>query len=259
VDDMRFERWLDDELHRELVSYTRSTPSPEASRYHALAERRGPRMFVKSLVAATGTKLLVGGAAVVMAASAVTGTAITGSPSPAAWGQQVHSAVDACKTALGAGMHGIGDCVSDFAHKHADSGPAPSGSTVAKVEGRSDQHPNKGTEGRSDQNHGKGANSTAGDPPATTAPVPNPTSAPATEGNSDSSQGRGGEGKSDASQGNQVSPTTPPSAEGNSDSSPGRGTEGHSDSTPPPTPASPDPAPPVHPVHPAHPVHPTHP
>ena len=256
MDDMRFDRWLETELDRELTSYTRLTACPTASRYHALDERRGPRMLVKSLLAATGTKLLVGGAAVAMAATAVTGAAITGSPNPSAWGQQVQSAVEGCKASLGTGVHGIGDCVSDFAQKHVDNDTTP------KVEGKSDQSHGKGAEGKSDQPHGKGAKSdppasggtaqSTGDPTPSTTPDP----APKTEGNSDSSQGRGNEGNSDNnSHGNAG---TAQGTEGNSDSSQGRGTEGHSDPTPASSPAA-DPTAPAHPTPPAHPVHPTHP
>jgi hypothetical protein len=250
VDDTGFDQWLETELDRGLASYTRMTAHPEASRYYAQAERRGPRMFVKSLIAATGTKLVVGGAAVAMAATAVTGATVTGSPSPAAWGQQVQSAVEGCKAALGAGMHGIGDCVSDFAHKHVAADPIPSSGTVAKVEGKSDLHHNKGTEGKSDQNPGKGTEGKNSDhQQANGDPTPGATSAPATADPTPATT-------SDP----QATPTPAPKSEGNSDNSQGGGTEGHSDSTPSPssTPVA-DPTLPVHPTHPTHPVHPTHP
>lgn len=57
----------------------------------------------------------------VAAAGTVTATAVTGSPNPQVWGQQVKAAVEQCKDNLQSGQHGIGDCVSDFASKHGQT------------------------------------------------------------------------------------------------------------------------------------------
>ena len=57
----------------------------------------------------------------VSAAGAIAATAVTGSPNPQAWGQQVTAAVKACKLDLSSGQHGIGECVSDFASKQGQT------------------------------------------------------------------------------------------------------------------------------------------
>ncbi len=86
--------------------------------------------------AALGVKLLTGiavAAAAVVVAGAATEVAVTGSMNPTNWGQQVKTQVGACKaSAARLGVHGIGECVSDFAsskprtnqgkHKGNDSG-----------------------------------------------------------------------------------------------------------------------------------------
>jgi len=69
--------------------------------------------------AALGVKLLTGiavAAAAVVVAGAATEVAVTGSLNPTNWGQQVKTQVGACKaSAARLGVHGIGECVSDFA------------------------------------------------------------------------------------------------------------------------------------------------
>ena len=69
--------------------------------------------------AALGVKLLTGiavAAAAVVVAGAATEVATTGSLNPANWGQQVKQQVSDCKaSAARLGVHGIGECVSDFA------------------------------------------------------------------------------------------------------------------------------------------------
>ena len=69
--------------------------------------------------AALSLKLLTGiavAAAAVVVAGAATEVAITGSLNPTNWGQQVKTQVGACKaSAARLGVHGIGECVSDFA------------------------------------------------------------------------------------------------------------------------------------------------
>jgi hypothetical protein len=83
------------------------------------------------------------GVAALAAALAVGGTAGTvAAAHQGAFGQEVKAKVDACKDALKAGTHGIGDCVSDF----------------ATTNGKSDQ-----THGQNDQTHGN-APSTPGKP-----------------------------------------------------------------------------------------------
>jgi hypothetical protein len=53
-------------------------------------------------------------------AGAATEVAITGSLNPTNWGQQVTQQVGTCKASAAAlGLHGIGECVSDFASSKA--------------------------------------------------------------------------------------------------------------------------------------------
>ena len=72
--------------------------------------------------AAIGLKIATGFAVAAMAATAAlaaTEVAITGSVNPADWGQQVTQQVAACKaSAARLGVHGIGQCVSQFANQH---------------------------------------------------------------------------------------------------------------------------------------------
>ncbi len=76
--------------------------------------------MLRILPAAAAAKAIAAVAAVA-AAGAVTATAVTGSPNPQVWGQQVKAAVEQCKDNLQTGQHGIGDCVSDFASKHGQT------------------------------------------------------------------------------------------------------------------------------------------
>jgi hypothetical protein len=76
--------------------------------------------MLRILPAAAAAKAIAAVAAVA-AAGAVTATAVTGSPNPQVWGQQVSEKVESCKAALKTGQHGIGDCVSDFASKHGQT------------------------------------------------------------------------------------------------------------------------------------------
>ncbi len=86
--------------------------------------------MLRILPAAAAAKA-VAAVAAVAAAGAVTATAVTHSPNPQVWGQQVKAAVEQCKDDLKSGQHGIGDCVSDFAsqkgqterNKHASTHP----------------------------------------------------------------------------------------------------------------------------------------
>jgi hypothetical protein len=123
-----FEREIEQELHRVLdPTLAGSIPSwrvpPSASFRKRLLGGAGVALGVKVL---TGIAVAAAAATV---AGAATETVITGSVSPAVWGQQVKLQVDACKDRLSAGQHGIGDCMSDFTSKHeetpSDSRPSP--------------------------------------------------------------------------------------------------------------------------------------
>ena len=111
-----FESELERELHR-ILDPIAAAPIPF---------RRAPSsggMMKKRLLggvgAALSVKLLTGiavAAAAVVVAGAATEVAVTGSLNPANWGQQVTTQVGACKaSAARLGVHGIGECVSDFA------------------------------------------------------------------------------------------------------------------------------------------------
>src|SRR5260370_18964273 len=110
-----FESELDGELHR-ILDPIAAAPIPL---------RRAPLSggIMKRLLggagAALGAKLLTGiavAAAAVVVAGAATEVAVTGSLNPTNWGQQVKTQVGACKaSAARLGVHGIGECVSDFA------------------------------------------------------------------------------------------------------------------------------------------------
>ena len=100
---------------------------------------------VKSKVAvAVLTALLATGSATGAAAAANNG----------AFGQQVKAQVAACKAHLGTGVHGIGECVSDFAQQHgkSDSTHGKSNSTHGHS---GSTHGNSGsTHGKSGSTHG---------------------------------------------------------------------------------------------------------
>jgi hypothetical protein len=110
-----FESELERELHR-ILDPIAAAPIPL---------RRAPlsggimKRLLGGVGAALGVKLLTGiavAAAAVVVAGAATEVAVTGSLNPTNWGQQVKTQVGACKaSAARLGVHGIGECVSDFA------------------------------------------------------------------------------------------------------------------------------------------------
>ena len=100
----QFDAWLTKELDRGLRA--------ERPRARFAPGRGSRRLTLKAAAIAVAAVLLTGGVA--MAA----GTAVTGTPNPAVWGQQVQAHVQDCKNQLAAGHHGIGECVSAFAKQH---------------------------------------------------------------------------------------------------------------------------------------------
>src|SRR5260370_27383413 len=108
-----FDGWLERELRRRLTPMSTLSPRPAQARYQTAVLNRRYRML-RILPAAAAAKAIAAVAAVA-AAGAVTATAVTHSPNPQVWGQQVKAAVEQCKDDLHTGQHGIGDCVSDFA------------------------------------------------------------------------------------------------------------------------------------------------
>jgi hypothetical protein len=110
-----FDRWLEEELGTGYVPFS-AAPLPagapyRAGAYTADAGGRPRRHTVKAamVIAAVAIGL--------MATTALAATAVTGSANPQAWGQYVRDAVTTCKSELGSGQHGIGQCVRAIAHQ----------------------------------------------------------------------------------------------------------------------------------------------
>jgi hypothetical protein len=99
-----FESWLSSELDHGL-SGTRPRP-------RFTAPGRARRVTLKAATLAVAAVLVTGGVAL------AAGTAVTGTPNPTVWGQQVQAKVQSCQQALQSGQHGIGQCVSSFAKQH---------------------------------------------------------------------------------------------------------------------------------------------
>ncbi|HEX6487339.1 MAG TPA: hypothetical protein VF137_00500 [Candidatus Dormibacteraeota bacterium] len=126
------ERWLADELGRGLGGLQ---PAPQS--LDSITSRqagRGRRVTVKAAALAAAAVLVSTG--VVFAA----GTALTGTPNPAAWGQQVSEHVETCKQQLPAGQHGIGSCVSSFARQHGESQRAQHSQSGSQSPGHGPSH-----------------------------------------------------------------------------------------------------------------------
>jgi hypothetical protein len=154
-----FDRWLEDELGRSLDRVDRGYVAP---RYlDSSAPRRGRAFgFLAGLPLPALLTTKAAAASLVVLAATGTGvavkTAATGTPNPLVWGQQVMDQVQKCKDQLGAGQHGIGQCVSQFAKQHGDQtsdqhgkgkgndgdGTGDDGSTASpSPNGKSDSHP----------------------------------------------------------------------------------------------------------------------
>lgn len=164
------ERQLESELHRVLDPVSR-LPIP--------ARRAAASARIRGLVGGAGAALafkLVTGVAVAAAAVTVAGAAATGSFNPGTWGQQVTERVEACKSSLGAGSHGIGGCVSSFASTHGQQvsnqarqhgqGSGNSGNATGQGGGSPNgQGNNNNNKGGTGNGHGKGnSTSPAGSP-----------------------------------------------------------------------------------------------
>jgi len=148
-----FEALLERELGRRLERLQGPSPAVSQAVYHAVATGgRMPMPFVSSLAAAA-SKGAVGlaAAALVVGGGSVAAAAASGSANPTTWGQTVTDAVTSCKSALGDGQHGIGECVSAVARKHgqdqraahsqADAGEAPAGGPSPHPTGTARTHP----------------------------------------------------------------------------------------------------------------------
>ncbi len=129
----QFDGWLETELGRGFVPFSLN-PAPPGAPYRA-SLRRSRRTALRILVLVAAVAIgLVG-------TSAIAAGAATGSANPVVWGQYVSDAVTTCKSQLGNGEHGIGKCVSAFAHqKEAQNGPKKSNG-----QGKGNKHVPAGT------------------------------------------------------------------------------------------------------------------
>ncbi len=117
-----FDSRLETELRRRL--HGASAAVPPYPRYKAVAAGGLAGRSFRLLSGAGAAFAAKAGTGLVVAAFAVgaTGTALSGSPNPAAWGTSVHQVVDQCKA--GSSVEGIGGCVTAVTHEHSDTGPA---------------------------------------------------------------------------------------------------------------------------------------
>jgi hypothetical protein len=117
-----FDQWLEQQLQNQAAGHSGPSPLPAHAQYHAAYLQGGLHMSVlataATLVSTKGAIGLTVAALAIGAAGAGSEAAITGSANPSDWGQQVVQQVQKCKTALAAGTHGIGECVSSFASQH---------------------------------------------------------------------------------------------------------------------------------------------
>jgi hypothetical protein len=110
----------------------------------------------RALSAAVKSKAAAVVLATVVGAGALGGGTVAAAAN-GAFGQQVKAQVESCKDALAKGVHGIGDCVSDFAQQHG----AQQRQQHSQGHPASQSHDND-THGKSDQQHGGGPSGTPG-------------------------------------------------------------------------------------------------
>lgn len=183
-----FDRWLEDELSRRLSAVDGGHVAP---RY---LESRAPRRGKVLTVLAGAPALIsakVAAAGIVLVAAATTGVAVhaaaagnTGND-PANWGQQVVQQVQKCKAQLGAGEHGIGKCVSQFAKQHGDQQSDQNGQGAGNDQDGSGDDGNGNGHGHGKPSsvptpQGQGASGSHPTPPAHPTPASHPTGAPLT-------------------------------------------------------------------------------
>ena len=130
--------------------------------------------------AAFGLKIATGFAVAAMAATAAvaaTEVAITGSVNPADWGQQVTQQVADCKaSAARLGIHGIGQCVSQFANQHGKAVSDAHKASAAREHGNGNGNGNangngngngNGNDKSKDKSHGQGPSNSQNPRPVT--------------------------------------------------------------------------------------------
>lgn len=122
--------------------------------------------------AAIGLKIATGFAVAAMAATAAvaaTEVANTGSLNPLNWGQQVKQQVADCKaSAERLGIHGIGQCVSQFANQHGKEVSDAHKATKARENGNGNGNGNGHDKDKpKDKPHGEGSNTSENPEPLT--------------------------------------------------------------------------------------------
>ena len=126
------------------------------------------KMLLGGAGAAIGLKIATGFAVAAMAATAAvaaTEVAITGSMNPANWGQQVTQQAADCKaSAARLGVHGIGQCVSQFANQHGKAVSDAHKASAARENGNGNANVKS-----KDKPHGRGPSKSQSAPASTSA------------------------------------------------------------------------------------------
>ena len=149
-----FDGLLQRELRQLIGNLQGPSPAVRQAAYRAVATGGKRSMPLLSSLVAASTKAAAGlatAALVVGGGSAVIAAAATHSMSPSTWGQTVSDAVVSCRSHLGDGQHGIGQCVSAVARKHgqderaahsrADGDPQPDSTSSPHPTGADRAHP----------------------------------------------------------------------------------------------------------------------
>jgi hypothetical protein len=192
-----FDRWLEQELRRTVVSAHGPSPRAAQAAYRDASRRGGKLLAIKSrILASVGVKGVAGiaAAALTLGGGAVVAMAATGSANPAAFGQKVSEMVETCKAK--AGEHGasnggmnVGRCVSAFARTHGEAQQTSKGNThdndqtsPSPKAGSTSSHGQSGqTHGQSGQTHGQSTGSgTSGDTHGQSGDHSHPTPSPKT-------------------------------------------------------------------------------
>lgn len=126
---------LESELRRRLGGLDGPSPGVGGAAYRTVTTARGKKMpILSSLATAASSKAAVGlaTAALVVGGGSVAAAAATNSTNPAVWGRTVTAAVASCKSKLGDGQHGIGQCVSAAARKKGEEERAAHAASEAR-------------------------------------------------------------------------------------------------------------------------------
>ena len=140
-----FDRWLEDRLRSALDPVVARGARSVRPRYRMAAGGRFRGISVLGGASgALGLKVATG-LTVAAFAAAATGTALSGTPNPAAWGTQVSEKVQACQNDLSADPGAIGGCVSAFARQNGEAQqlahePSPEPTAAGRASGARNEH-----------------------------------------------------------------------------------------------------------------------